>query len=351
MKKNLTRILCCVLVGLVACGAAFAITACKKDDKPSNTGSLIVSPGEQNEIISLFAGPSSGTNEYTLTVQLNDDCPDSMKAIDWSIAWKNPASEWASGKIVTDYVTATPTADGALTAKVAKVAAFGEQVLVTATARYASDISATATVDCLKSKPVATAVKDATFGQNFEYPTITFSDVGTLTPDVEIDDGIHYNAMKNPNTITNNFGKSNYTTILNDDCISINSYLSESSYDDYSWCFGFSRSKVINVYTFMVLTLAHEPLTMDSFFWIDKNADESVTKQTASYIQAYNAAFNYLTSGDAIPFYVDVRLSYNGKSLRSLPYSTPFTCKVNKGNASPLSVVKSVAFVDSQIIF
>lgn len=350
MKKNLTRILCCVLVGLVACGAAFAITACKKDDKPSNTGSLIVSPGEQNEIISLFAGPSSGTNEYTLTVQLNDDCPDSMKAIDWSIAWKNPSSEWASGKIVTDYVTATPTADGALTAKVAKVAAFGEQVLVTATARYASDISATATVDCLKSKPVATAVKDATFGQNFEYPTITFSDVGTLTPDVVINGSIYYNASKDPSVVLTEYSFANGTTVskLNDDFLAINSYLSESSYDDYLWCFGATCNKVMSSYIFIAKFITREPLTIDSFFWIDEVAAERVMK-TAAYITAYNAAFNYLTSGDAIPFGMSVSLSYNGKSLGSK--NVPFTCKINKGNASPLSVVKSVAFVDSQIIF
>ena len=69
------------------------------------------------------------------------------KVVDWSVAWKNGSSTWAKGKTVTDYVTVTPTSDGALTANVACLKAFGEQVIVTVAVRNEPAINATATVD------------------------------------------------------------------------------------------------------------------------------------------------------------------------------------------------------------
>ena len=67
-------------------------------------------------------------------------------SVDWSVAWKNPSSEWASGKTVTKYVTVTPTKDGALTANVSCLQDFGEQVIITAALRGTS-AKATVTAD------------------------------------------------------------------------------------------------------------------------------------------------------------------------------------------------------------
>lgn len=69
------------------------------------------------------------------------------KVVDWSVAWKNSNSAWAKGKAVSSYVTVTPTSDGALTANVACLKAFGEQVIVTVAVRDDTAITATATVD------------------------------------------------------------------------------------------------------------------------------------------------------------------------------------------------------------
>ena len=82
----------------------------------------------------------------------------SNKTMDWSIAWKNPSSAWATGKAVTDYITVTPSSDGALTATVVCNAAFGEQAIITASVRGASDINANCTVD-YRRKIVGIAVK------------------------------------------------------------------------------------------------------------------------------------------------------------------------------------------------
>ena len=71
---------------------------------------------------------------YILTATVSpSDATDT--ALDWSVAFVEPDSEWATGKTVTDYVTVTPTADGASTAAVECKQAFGEQIVVTCKAR------------------------------------------------------------------------------------------------------------------------------------------------------------------------------------------------------------------------
>ncbi|MCM1043558.1 MAG: hypothetical protein NC350_05065 [Corallococcus sp.] len=67
--------------------------------------------------------------------------------VDYSVAWKNPTSTWATGKTVTDYVTVTQTTDGALTATVTCLQPFGEQIVLTAAARANNAVKATCTVD------------------------------------------------------------------------------------------------------------------------------------------------------------------------------------------------------------
>ena len=71
----------------------------------------------------------------------------SNKAVDWAVSFVNPSSAWATGKTVTDYVTVTPTADGALTANVECLQAFGEQIKVTVTSRNNAEATATCLVD------------------------------------------------------------------------------------------------------------------------------------------------------------------------------------------------------------
>ena len=83
---------------------------------------------------------------YQLTATITPENA-TNKAVDWTIAFVNASSEWATGKTVTDYVTVTPTSDGALTANVECVKDFGEQVRVTVTSRDNTAVKANATVD------------------------------------------------------------------------------------------------------------------------------------------------------------------------------------------------------------
>lgn len=90
--------------------------------------------GNMSQLFTATITPSNATN----------------KEVDWAIAFKNPDSEWATGKNIDDYVTVTPTSDGALTATVTCKAAFGEQIELTVTSRSNPGAYAVASVDYAK---------------------------------------------------------------------------------------------------------------------------------------------------------------------------------------------------------
>ena len=114
---------------------------------------------------------------YTLTATITP-ADASNKAVDWTIAFKNASSTWATGKTVTEYATVTPSADGALTAVVENVAAFGEQIVVKATSRDNTDAYATCTVEYLQR------TTGYTFGLhgNFHYEVNSTKTTASITP-------------------------------------------------------------------------------------------------------------------------------------------------------------------------
>ncbi len=133
-------------------------------------GGAVINEGESNgiKLMSAKISPENydeygispmAETAYQLTATITPENA-TNKAVDWTIAFVNAESEWATGKTVTDYVTVTPTADGALTANVECLQAFGEQVRVTVTSRDNTSVKANATVDYTEK---LSAVK-ATFG-------------------------------------------------------------------------------------------------------------------------------------------------------------------------------------------
>ena len=89
------------------------------------------------------------------------------KSVDWSVAFANPSSAWASGKSVTDYVTVAASSDGALTATVTNFAPFGEQIIVTVTSRDNPEATAKCTVDyCQRIESIALKIGNVSVNFN-----------------------------------------------------------------------------------------------------------------------------------------------------------------------------------------
>lgn len=154
-----------ILVGVMLAGVILGWFD-KKEEPPAEEeqqqqteegGELVVNDGISNGIslmsVKIAAADfeaygvsplAESAQQVTASVQPSDAL---NKEVDWSIAWANPSSEWATGKTVTDYVMITPTSDGALTATVACLQAFGEQMIVTATSRDNTSAKGTCTVD------------------------------------------------------------------------------------------------------------------------------------------------------------------------------------------------------------
>lgn len=72
------------------------------------------------------------------------------KTVDWFVDFDESLSEWAVGKNATDYVTVTPTSDGALSATVQCLQPFGEQIVIKVVSRSDDQITARCSVDYVK---------------------------------------------------------------------------------------------------------------------------------------------------------------------------------------------------------
>lgn len=83
---------------------------------------------------------------FSLTVTITPSNA-TYQAVDMTLKWKNPQSEWASGKSVSDYLTINQTSDGSLTATGTVLQAFSEPIEITATLRGQEEITAKAQVD------------------------------------------------------------------------------------------------------------------------------------------------------------------------------------------------------------
>lgn len=148
----------------------------EQQEETADNGGAIIGEGESNGIalmsaeipVEEFAANDvspMAESAYTLTATITpDDASD--KTVDWSVAFVNASSEWATGKTVTDYVTVTPTNDGALTANVECLQAFGEQIKVVCSARDESGVSGTCTVDYAKRVVGATLDISYTSGKS-----------------------------------------------------------------------------------------------------------------------------------------------------------------------------------------
>lgn len=331
MKKTLRIIACVALIAVIGVGAFCAASFAGKDNTPNDKADagLIITPGEvQGDMISLLTqGPHANSKKgYTLTVVLNEDCPADMKAIDWSIAWKNPSSTWATGKVVTDYVTVTPTSDGALTAQVTKVLLFSEQIIVTAASRVRPELKATATVDCLKrysetQNPLSSfeitlsdiVIKDNSY-LNFVASVDDSKAVGTLSYTNCTDAGNIVIDTTEIKKIITKYGLDNEIQLGN----------------HLMYGFNIEESETIYIEDFLPCS-------------------DSV-KETIKYKQAYNELLDLCQSGISVSF--APALYYNGVDYNlDMQIFKTQTVKIDINRLGKYDIVENVSFADNAIIF
>ena len=129
--KTVALIAACVIAVVCAIGwTVQAVTAYRTEQAQTMT----VLPEPSNERLRLNALRASGSaTEYVLTATVRPADAEN-KAVDWSIAWQDGTPK--ASEPVTEYVTVTPSSDGALTATVKCIKPFyGSTAIVTVTTR------------------------------------------------------------------------------------------------------------------------------------------------------------------------------------------------------------------------
>ena len=134
------------------------------------------------------------------------------KAVDWVIAWKNASSSWANGKTVTDYVTVTPSSDGALTANVECLQAFSEQIVISAISRENSAVKGTCTVDYAQRYSGTSTFLSFNSSSNYSQGGVSTNTTDELITSVNVP--LHATSGDNTNTLPKNSIK--YSSVLSD---------------------------------------------------------------------------------------------------------------------------------------
>jgi hypothetical protein len=158
MKKVLKR----VLVGVMATVTALStvvFSGCKTDkaNGQASVPSFNITPDEDYGIsltsaviaedeYETYGVTAEAESAYTITATYKESYV-TYPEMDWSVEFVNPTSDFATDKVVTDYITVTPTEDGALTAVVTALQAFGEPIKVIGTNRFTPTVSASVVCD------------------------------------------------------------------------------------------------------------------------------------------------------------------------------------------------------------
>lgn len=158
------------------------------EELPEDDGGAVIAQTSDNGIKLLsaerwFPGKDPDLTTYTLTATVTP-ANATNKLVDYTAAWANPSSEWASGKNVVDYVKVTQDSSGSLTATVELLNAFSEQVIVSVALRSDSSVNATCTVDYVGTISGDINYELSTYQDGIEF---YFSGLknGTLMPDFE----------------------------------------------------------------------------------------------------------------------------------------------------------------------
>lgn len=132
-------------------------TQIEQPDENQTAGNAVVTPDKENgiKVMSTRIAPADfaangvstfADSAYTLTATITPENT-TYKAVDYTAAWVNSQSEWAKDKDISDYVTIAQNEDGSLSATLAILQPFSEQIQIKVTLRRNAEINATCTVD------------------------------------------------------------------------------------------------------------------------------------------------------------------------------------------------------------
>ena len=166
------------------------------DQEQTTAGNAIITPDREAsngiKLMSATISPESyeeygistlAESAFSLTATITPSNA-TYQSVDMTLKWKNPQSEWASGKSVSDYLTINQTSDGSLTATGTVLQAFSEPIEIVATLRGQEEITAKAQVDY-----VGTLAMDLNYSEAVDVSSdveIVVNGIknGTITPDL-----------------------------------------------------------------------------------------------------------------------------------------------------------------------
>lgn len=202
MKKKL---LASILALSIVTTGAVTTAACVggSDKQPTNTIQTGTSVGQVTDDTGTVMGDAvnamptrmtfrnaralTNASEYdSVTIQATVK-PDNAtnKNVTWSVAFVDPASSWATGKTVTDYVTVTPQSEGSNVATVECLQPFGEQIKITVTSQSNASAKAECTLDFAKRISKAPLYVHS-HDNDYEHEAADFSD-SALYLDISLD--------------------------------------------------------------------------------------------------------------------------------------------------------------------
>lgn len=284
--------------------------------------------GNMSQLFTATITPSNATNQN----------------VDWAVAFKNAGSEWATGKDIANYVTVTPTSDGALTATVTCKAAFGEQIELTVTSRSNPEAYAVANVDYAKRLQSAsvTVSGDENYIFDASSSAVTIKlfgleqtknfTLGTIAYVPEPTDGQSVSAK----TFVRSLG-----TISPEDSSVTVSYRIVAS-DELKAAYAGTASGPVEISAPTEYTILEALFNVDLYVYkINTGGKGSQYYALTSSWESISAALNNL-SGHAFTLYVKASDSYS-------EIETAYTVSIDKSNLTTL--VSSVALSQGSIIF
>lgn len=172
MKKILSIIITgtlAVAIGVTAFATNLFNFANKDTDNGGSSDNNVIS--EPIPMPSSLTFRAAGDSEYSsITVEAIVSPSDAFeKSVNWSAAFSNPNSAWATGKAVADYLTVTPASSGSAKATIKCLQPFGEQITVTVSSVSNPTIKASCTVDFLQRLKV-TSFNSKVIGDSLDIP-------------------------------------------------------------------------------------------------------------------------------------------------------------------------------------